>query len=295
VLDGIFPARTLLPGSAGRKRKGQLMARDSCKPQEPSPAKRVRLAPFLAPAHCKEISHMTVRLPKPASAARILRAALAQKGFEVGQAQALDLVATLYGYNSWYAMQQDPASRQPPVLKNLGDSQFELSDKTDRCQIRIKNVVVAIRTSQEHVFASLWPAVDPGNRPLDDARASFEDARREHRHPDPKLPFYGCKLPIEMKALEFVSSDARALDWSHREPANYLLEGLAEWIEDGMRDDSYDLSEILIECGVSGMEFTGQMLVDAQLDPDGRFTLEDGKEFYLIDEHHRRWAPLQRV
>ena len=49
---------------------------------------------------------MTIRVPKPKSAARILRETLKALNLELRQEQALDVVAKLYGYNSYHAMRK---------------------------------------------------------------------------------------------------------------------------------------------------------------------------------------------
>jgi len=242
---------------------------------------------------------LTIRLPLPKSAARILREALTDKGIVLGEGQALDIVARLYGYNSWYRMQQDPKAQKRSALTPTGDAEFVLrkSSLAHGCCIHVGNVTVAISGSGAGVSVSLRPRYQPDARPLSTAWAEYAEAEKDQLSPDPTKPFYGCGLPSVITAIEFVSSDARALEWSKRVDAQHFSDGMLEWLEEGMPNDSYDLSEEVFryDDGDHSMEVSGEELVTAKLDSDGRFTLLDGREFYLIDENHLRWAPTKRT
>lgn len=115
--------------------------------------------------------------------------------------------------------------------------------------------------------------------------------------PDPTLPFYGCKLPKEIVCVELVSSDARALDWhDHRTVGCYS--GMLDWLESGMEPDesAHDLGDEVLQFadGARTRHVSGRDLVEAKLDTDGRFTLKDGTEFYLIQDDGKRWCPKDR-
>jgi hypothetical protein len=117
--------------------------------------------------------------------------------------------------------------------------------------------------------------------------------------PDPDLPFYGCKLPKEIVCVELVSSDARALDWHDHRTVECYSDGMLDWLESGMEPDesAYDLGDEVLQFsdGARTRHVSGRALVEAKLDTDGRFTLKDGTEFYLIQDDGKRWCPKDRV
>lgn len=116
--------------------------------------------------------------------------------------------------------------------------------------------------------------------------------------PDPKLPFYGCKLPKEIVCVELVSSDARALDWHDQRTVECYSDGMLDWLESGMEPDesAHDLGDEVLQFadGARTRHVSGRDLVEAKLDTDGRFTLKDGTEFYLIQDDGKRWCPKDR-
>lgn len=116
--------------------------------------------------------------------------------------------------------------------------------------------------------------------------------------PDPKLPFYGCKLPKEIVCIELVSSDARALGWHDHRTVECYSDEMLNWLESGMETDesAYDLDDEVLQFadGARTRHVSGRDLVEAKLDDDGRFTLKDGTEFYLIQDDGKRWCPKDR-
>jgi len=116
--------------------------------------------------------------------------------------------------------------------------------------------------------------------------------------PDPALPFYGCKLPKKIAAVVLVSSDSRARGWDYRCPAQATSDSILEWIEAGMpKSEKFEVADevLTFDDGDFTRSLTVQDLLEASLEPDGRFELEDGTEFYLIDENGERWFPKDRI
>jgi hypothetical protein len=115
--------------------------------------------------------------------------------------------------------------------------------------------------------------------------------------PDPKLPFYGCKLPTQIMAVELVSSDARASEWSERCTAAYTSDSIVEWLEGGRQWNDFDEGDEVLTFDDRGSLWSlcVRDLLNAKLDADGRFELKDGTEFFLIQEDGKRWFPKDRV
>lgn len=137
---------------------------------------------------------------------------------------------------------------------------------------------------------------------LKDAEPVLEAfAKTPEGQPDPKLPFYGCRLPKTLLFVEFVSSDTRALDGSDRRQVLWFDDGLLGWLEEGMPEDGNgDIADSVIEFvnvdAPSKSEWLHcRDLVEATLSRDGRFELKDGRELYLIDGKNQRWFPKDRV
>lgn len=117
--------------------------------------------------------------------------------------------------------------------------------------------------------------------------------------PDTSKPFHACKLPRTVDFVEFVSSDARACEWSDKRQVTFYDEQILNWLEEGMVTADFDLTDDVIEyrdadSSSGNPVLTVQDLVEAQLAPDGRFELKDGRELYLIEEG-MRWYPNIRA
>ena len=245
---------------------------------------------------------MTVRTPKPKSAARILRETLKSLNLELRQEQALDVVAKLYGYNSYHAMRKAElgkgknslsADGRKSILKAGPDPRcYELASKELRkgCLIKIDDVVLSIFGSEQQVQVDLLAACQRAAKPLDSAAASQGEARKNRLAPDPELAFYGCELPRVVSALAVKRGDA----WE-RMQAEYSCDGYATWLESGMPNNDYDVSETVIICSDKPFSISGEDLLNARLQEDGFFTLGNGLAFYLLDENGFAWKPERRV
>lgn len=240
---------------------------------------------------------MTIRLPKPDSAARILREALKEHGATLGHAQALDVIARLYGHDSWYAMQRAGASEEPGSTQTLGTRIVKLTDSLLKkgCEFQARNVVLIITGNDTTVDITAYPAGRPKSEPLGGVTIEYAEAAKDLRQPDPTLPFYGCALPNVIRAVEFVSQDPQSSGTRIISAEHGSGDGYIEWLEQGMLTTDYDLSEEVIRYGEPPDSISGEDLIEAKLSRDGCFTLKDGRELYLIDELGKRWAPQKRV
>lgn len=246
---------------------------------------------------------MTVRVPKPKSAARILRETLKSLNLELRQEQALDVVAKLYGYNNYHAMRKAElgkgknslsAGESESILKTGPDPRcYELAvnDLRKGCLIKIEDVVLSLFGSKQYVQVDLLAARQRTAKPLDSASASQREARKNRLAPDPELPFYGCELPRVVSAL----SVKREKDTWERMQAEYSYDGYIMWLESGMPDNDYDVSETVIVCSGPPYSISGEDLLNARLQKDGFFTLGTGLAFYLLDENGFAWKPKRRV
>lgn len=246
---------------------------------------------------------MTVRVPKPKSAARILRETLKSLGLEVRQEQALDVVAKLYGYNSYHAMRKAELSKDKNSLSGTGSESvlkagpeprsYELASKELRegCLIKIDDVVVSISGSEEQVVVDLLAAHQRDAKPIESVSASQREARKNRTAPDPQLPFYGCQLPRAVTALAVQRESNK---WE-RMSAEHSCDGYLQWLESGMPNNDYDVSETAIICSHSPYSISGEDLLNARLEKDGFFTLKTGLAFYLIDQNGFAWKPTHRV
>lgn len=234
---------------------------------------------------------MSVRMPLPKGAASILRTALKEKGLEVTAAQALDLVARVYGYNSWYALSQDPVAEQPQVLVRTHATEYALRNPFESCSITVEAIRVQIASRGEGVTVALWPENGTGFKPLDSASALFAVAQKDQRIPDPTLPFHGCVLPYGAKAIEFIGEPG-----SHICPITDLYDTVLEWLQEGAEGDRADFADEVIEYADQGRQaLDARQLFEAQLAPDGRFTLTDGRQLYLLEAQGKRWKPTLRT
>ena len=242
---------------------------------------------------------MDIRLPKPKAAAQVLKGALAEKGLDVSHAQALDLIARVYGYNDWYSMNHDTRFEAPLVLKATASDEYTMVAERTSCWLTVDCVSVRIASTAVGVEVGLFPLGKEEEHELGFVATTFVEARADRFSPDPSKPFFGCKLPNDIIALDFVSSDARALEWHDRRTVTWTMNPVLVWLENGATSQDADLSETALEYDApdcdSTQELSAQELYEASLGIDGRFTLKDGREFYLIDESNLRWAPKIRA
>jgi hypothetical protein len=247
----------------------------------------------------KEFS-MDFRLPQPKSAASLLKTALAAMNHDVGHTQCLELIAKVYGYDDWYTMERDQCFERPLSLKAKSSTHYEFANGADEANIDAGTLQVRARMEGDGVLVAVYPAtaVVP-ERDLGFVRVRFAEAIVDRVNPDPKLPFYGCCLPFDMIAIEFVSSDARAQDWKNRyygSPNNSVI----DWINTGMESHDADLSEAILYVddqyfNDNDRALTAEDIYEAALEPDGRFVLKGGRELYLIDRDNQRWYPKDRI
>jgi hypothetical protein len=242
---------------------------------------------------------MDIRLPMPKAAAQVLKGALADKGLSVTHAQALELIARVYGYNDWHSMNHDDRFKAPSVLKAKASDEYSMgSEPGTSCWLTVDSVSVRIAATGMGVEVGLFALGKETEPDLGFVSTTFADARADRVSPDPTKPFFGCKLPNDIIALDFVSSDARALEWHHRRIVTWTMNPVLVWLENGATSQDSDFSETALEYddgGDSVQELSARELFEATLELDGRFTLKDGREFYLIDESNLRWAPTIRA
>jgi hypothetical protein len=242
---------------------------------------------------------MDIRLPQPKAAAKILKAALAQMGHAVKHTEALELVAKTYGYNDYFSMDKDLKSRfeEPMTLKAVSSDEYELNSiKGSGAWIGVNNISVRLFVDESGVLVKLYPKGDEMADELGSAQADFDEVIDRDK-PDPTQPFHSCQLPYEFSAVEFVSSDARALDWSKRCSVVEVNNSLIQWLNEETITNDADLGEDFLSYtdGAALETLDAQALWDAKLQSDGRFELKDGRELYLIDANNQRWMPLKRI
>jgi hypothetical protein len=236
---------------------------------------------------------MSVRNPKPGSAARILVRSLAELGISLKHRQALELIAKVQGYQNYHAM---VALAEPTGSVRTGSAPPYKPGMPGECSIDHGNITVRVAAEKDWV----WVGLCAKGHELDvraSARLEYAEAADDKTALNPSKPFYGCALPLEITALEFVSSDPRAREWSHRCRVQYVIGFIADWLEEGMPNNDCDVYEVFIEYADGGkrVPLTSYDLLAAKLDVDGRFAMIDGREFYFIDERGLRWVPSRRV
>jgi hypothetical protein len=235
---------------------------------------------------------MSVRMPLPASAAKILHRALRNKGLAVTDTQALDLVARVYGYNSWYALAKGPLAQHRSALKETSPHSFDLHHSATGCRIRIRTAIVEITQDEKKVHVRLLSQFSPTE--LGYAGVSYEEAAKNPDKPDPTKLFHGCVPFYGAKAVEMLEEDGTA----RRLPIIEFDETALEWLQEGAVDFSMkgDWSDAVMRYKDKGTKkITTAELDEAELAPDGLFTFKDGRRLYLLDEKLRRWAPIARI
>ena len=241
---------------------------------------------------------MDIRLPQPKSAARILKAALADKGLAATHGQCLEFVAKIYGYQSWHAMQEAGELSDALALTATDSGDFEMSDKPGTsCWIGVGSLSVYVRVGREGegVAVDLLPKGDEMADPLDEAYATFAQASVDPNALDPSKPFWNSRLPEEPTQLEF--TDPGQPGTPVRCKVLYSLGIMLTWLEEGMENHDFDLSEEVFsyrDAAGKVRHVTGQDLVDASLTADGRFTLGAGRSFCIIDKDGQTWRPAPR-
>jgi len=235
---------------------------------------------------------MSVRIPKPTSAARILVRSLGELGISVTHRQALEMIAKIWGPQNFHAMKD---GAKPNSVSNSRVPRYVLGDEKI-CWIEHGNVSVRVSAEDRAVRVGLYPK----GREADERTSThldYGEAADDKTILDPSKPFYGCALPRVLIAVEFVSGDARASQSCCRCRATYVIDSLVEWLEVEEQNNDFDLSEDVIQFDDADEvgHLSGQDVVDARLDPDGRFEMKDGRELYLIDERNLRWIPRTRV
>jgi hypothetical protein len=92
-------------------------------------------------------------------------------------------------------------------------------------------------------------------------------------------------------AIEFVSSDPRALEWSYRSQVLSFQDNFFDWLS--THDTSDEDDDVLEHEDGEGSSrwLSANELLSAAVAKDGRFTVESGDEFYLIGEDNLRWEP----
>jgi hypothetical protein len=93
-------------------------------------------------------------------------------------------------------------------------------------------------------------------------------------------------------AIEFVSSDSRALDWSCRCNVLWSRDGFFDWLELRKPADQFNEDVLKYEDGEGSDKWlSAEDLLHAAVDKDGRFHLKGGDEVYFIGERNLRWEP----
>lgn len=212
---------------------------------------------------------------------------------------------------NWETIEDDELAKQSP--SSLG-MKAQTAEKIETGFPGLDHYLHAFQTSRSPKVAQQLKLVVEGllqsklitqtqaEQYLKDAEPVLEAfAKTPEGQPDPKLPFYGCRLPKTLLFVEFVSSDTRALDGSDRRQVLWFDDGLLGWLEEGMPEDGNgDIADSVIEFvnvdAPSKSEWLHcRDLVEATLSRDGRFELKDGRELYLIDGTGKRWFPRDRV
>jgi Glyoxalase superfamily protein len=244
---------------------------------------------------------MDIRLPQPKAAAKILKDALAQMGVSVQNMQALELVAKTYGYNDWYSMQKDTRFTEPLTLKATSFDEYELSVAPGSgAWIAAQNISVRVFVDESGVAVSLYPKGEEMEPELGYVRVAFEDATADRRAPLPNEPFHACKLPYDFRAVEWVSLDERGLAQRKCCTVSSVNNSVIEWLNAGALSNDADLSEEFLSYDEEGrfgesLSLSTQDLYEATLASNGRFTLKDGRELFLIDAQSQRWYPKDRI
>lgn len=99
---------------------------------------------------------MNIRIPQPGQAARILKQYLKGQGIELKHSQALEAIARLHGYQSWQALRADTRFADPPVLKAVSSSEYELRDKEHSVWIGVDTISVYVARNDEGVSVDLY-------------------------------------------------------------------------------------------------------------------------------------------
>ena len=239
---------------------------------------------------------MTVRVPKPRSAARILREALGKEGIVLGQSKALEVVAKLYGHNSWYAMCQAEKSQSENELGTMSSEHTALDltkvRKTGDYFLKYANVLMRISPDEQGLGVSLKALGSAQSSSIDSAYASFSEANTDRTKPDKTLAFFGCRLPKAITGIAQVSDEGELVFIA----AEQSFDDYLKWLEEGMPNNDCDVSETAIILDRPPYALSGEELLQASLDSTGLFTLANLHfSFCLIDENGERWKPTERV
>jgi len=97
-------------------------------------------------------------------------------------------------------------------------------------------------------------------------------------------------------AVEFVSSDPRALEWSCRRKVLSYQDNFFDWLSIHNTPDELDGDVLEYQNGEGNSRwFSANELLSAAVAKDGRFTVNSGDEFYFIGEDNLRWEPTSEL
>jgi len=125
-------------------------------------------------------------------------------------------------------------------------------------------------------------------------KAQTAEAGARQEEPAEKEPLEGVTgtwLPLMPLAIELVAIGHRSLERPLRCAVLDTLDPLLDWLEAGMPNENFDLSEDAIWFEApdgSEQTLSARELLEAKKVPDGRFELADGRAFYFLEIGDRR-------
>lgn len=114
------------------------------------------IATALMLLHQLKETHMNIRTPQPAQAARLLQQFFKAQGLEVKYSQALEAVARMNGYQDLHAMQADTRFVDPLVISAISSNEFELREKDHNVWIGVDGISVCVTRNDEGVSVDLY-------------------------------------------------------------------------------------------------------------------------------------------